>query len=87
MPIPVLGEIFFNGLSAVPYADTVLFKFAPWVTLVYLLRRWFGGARDNNDRVLHGKVIMVTVCPMISPFFRQALMNFPLTIGRHLRYR
>ncbi|KAI9886253.1 MAG: hypothetical protein M1823_001924 [Watsoniomyces obsoletus] len=59
MPIPLIAEGLTHGLSAIPYSYTVL-KIAPWVLLVYLLKRYFGGANNTSERMMHSKVIMVT---------------------------
>jgi len=60
MPVPLLAEVSGSGLSHIPYAWTVL-KIVPWIGLVYLLKLYFGGAQNKAERVMHGKVVMVTV--------------------------
>ena len=60
MVIPLVAQGLSEGISAVPYAYTVL-KTIPWVALVVLLKIYFGGAKNRSERVMHGKVIMVTV--------------------------
>lgn len=65
MPIPIIIKGISEGLSSIPYAYTVL-KIAPWVLLVLALKFYFGGARNKSERLMHSKVIMVTVCAISS---------------------
>jgi hypothetical protein len=60
MPLPLLAEAIWRGLSAIPYGYTVV-KILPWVAVIALLKYYFGGARNSSERVMHGKVVMVTV--------------------------
>ncbi len=60
MPLPILAEAFWKGLSSIPFGYTVL-KVASWVLVVSLLKYYFGGARNTAERLMHGKVVMVTV--------------------------
>jgi hypothetical protein len=60
MPLPLLAEGLWRGLSSIPYGYTVL-KVVSSVLLVSCLKYYFGGARNSSDRVMHGKVVMVTV--------------------------
>ncbi|RMZ75897.1 hypothetical protein DV738_g5209, partial [Chaetothyriales sp. CBS 135597] len=59
MPIPLLAEGFGRGLSGIPYAWPVI-KTAPWIALVWLLKWYFAGATCRAERVMHGKVVLVT---------------------------
>ncbi|KAF2431073.1 oxidoreductase-like protein [Tothia fuscella] len=59
MPLPIIAEGFAKGLSAIPYAYTVL-KFAPWLLLIYALKMYFGGKSNRSERVMHSKVVMIT---------------------------
>lgn len=61
MPIPILVQAATEGLSSIPHVYTVL-KILPWVLLVLGLKYFFGGARNRSERLMHSKVIMVTVC-------------------------
>lgn len=61
MPVPIIAEIFDSGLDKIPYAYTIL-KTIPWLAAIYLLKLYFGGATNRSERVLHSKVIMITVC-------------------------
>ncbi|KAF1982971.1 NAD(P)-binding protein [Aulographum hederae CBS 113979] len=59
MPIPIIGELFAKGFSAVPHGWTIL-KSLPWLVLVYLLKIYFGGARNTSERNMHSKVVVMT---------------------------
>jgi hypothetical protein len=65
MPIPIFGEVYFNGLQAVPYLKEAL-KFVPWIILIAILKLWFNGTRNDIERVMHGKVVIVTVRALIN---------------------
>jgi len=60
MPIPLLAEGFGRGVSNIPYIWTVAQSSAA-IGVVYLLKLYFGGAKCRSERVMHGKVVMVTV--------------------------
>ena len=66
MPIPILGEIYYNGIDSVPYLLPVL-KVVPWVLVVVILKIYFNGYRNRNERVMHGKVAIITVCSLCRP--------------------
>ncbi|EEQ30749.1 hypothetical protein McanMca71_000568 [Microsporum canis] len=59
MPLPILAEGATRGLSAIPYGYTVL-KIAAGLAVITALKRYFGGATNRSDRVMHSKVVMVT---------------------------
>ncbi|CRG90619.1 putative oxidoreductase C19A8,06 [Talaromyces islandicus] len=59
MPIPIISHGVAEGISAIPHAFTVL-KVAAVVTVVALLKYFFGGARNRSERLMHSKVVMVT---------------------------
>ncbi|KAI9842986.1 MAG: hypothetical protein M1838_002904 [Thelocarpon superellum] len=59
MPIPILAEAVFNGLSSIPFVYPLL-KLLPWLGLVYLLKVYFGGASNTSERLMHSKVVMIT---------------------------
>ncbi|KAF5855086.1 hypothetical protein ETB97_010109 [Aspergillus alliaceus] len=59
MPIPLLAQGYQEGISSIPYAWATL-KVVPWVLLVGALKYYFGGARNQSERLLHSKVVMVT---------------------------
>lgn len=86
MPIPLLSQIFYEGLYSVPFAPTIL-RFAPWALLVFVLRWYFGGSKNGNERVMHGKVIMVTV-GLVAQDQRVQLANIIIiSLGRYFRHR
>jgi len=64
MVVPLIVQGFWGGLSTIPYAYTVL-KTIPWIALVILLKAYFEGAKNRSERVMHGKVVMVTVSDAI----------------------
>ncbi|KAL7272235.1 hypothetical protein RUND412_004963 [Rhizina undulata] len=59
MPIPIFGEIYYNGVNSIPYLSTIL-KIVPWIILVVIVKIYFNGAKNGNERVMHGKVAIVT---------------------------
>ena len=61
MPIPLIAQVAQDGVSSIPYAWPVL-RIAPWIVLVSMLKYYFGGARNTSERLMHAKVVMVTVC-------------------------
>ena len=60
MPLPILAEALFKGPSSVPLAIPIL-KAAAWLVLVYVLKTYFGGARNTSERLMHSKIVMITV--------------------------
>ncbi len=60
MPVPLLAEGFGRGLSGIPYAWTII-KSIPLLLVIFLLKLYFGGAKCRSERLMHGKVVMVTV--------------------------
>ncbi|OAL33558.1 hypothetical protein AYO20_07244 [Fonsecaea nubica] len=59
MPIPLLAEGFGRGLSNIPFIWTVA-QGAALVGIIALLKLYFSGARCRSERLMHGKVVMVT---------------------------
>ncbi|KAL2438381.1 putative oxidoreductase C19A8.06 [Exophiala dermatitidis] len=59
MPLPLLAEGFNRGLYKSPYVWTVG-KAAAVIGVVALLKIYFEGAKCRSERVMHGKVVMVT---------------------------
>lgn len=67
MPIPLLGDLVFKGVHSVPFAVPIL-KTLPCLLIVYLLKIYFGGARNTSERLMRSKIIMITVpLPSKSP--------------------
>lgn len=81
MPIPLLGDIVFRGPDSIPYVLPVL-KALPWVVLTWLAKWYFGGASNTSERLMHSKVIMVTVRIALNRSYRYNLHDS----GRHIRY-
>lgn len=61
MPIPLISHGIAEGLSSIPHVYSVL-TWAAVVAVVALLKYYFGGARNTSERLMHSKVVMVTVC-------------------------
>ncbi|CAG7919681.1 unnamed protein product [Penicillium olsonii] len=59
MPIPIIATGLREGISAIPYAWTVL-RVAPWLLALAALKYYFEGARNTSERMMRSKVIMVT---------------------------
>lgn len=60
MPIPLLADVLFKGINSIPYAVTILTTI-PWLIALVLLKLYFGGASNTSERLMHSKVIMITV--------------------------
>ncbi|EZF23697.1 hypothetical protein H112_03674 [Trichophyton rubrum D6] len=59
MPLPILAEGATRGLSAIPYGYTAM-KTVAGLAVIAALKRYFGGATNKSDRVMHSKVVLVT---------------------------
>lgn len=82
MPIPILGEIYFNGVRSIPFLLPIA-KVLPWLGLLIVIKTWFGGTKNANERVMHSKVAIVTVqlFPLFISHF-QATRNLILAIDQ-----
>lgn len=60
MPVPILAEVVTGGFSSIPYLYTAL-KAAAWLVLIYALKTYFGGASNTSERLMHSKIVMITV--------------------------
>lgn len=60
MPIPIVTQAIQEGLSSIPYAWSVV-RIAPWFLGLGALKHYFGGARNTSERLMHARVVMVTV--------------------------
>jgi NAD(P)-dependent dehydrogenase (short-subunit alcohol dehydrogenase family) len=58
MPIPLISVVFNDGLS-IPHVGTLI-RAAITLLAIYLLKHYFAGARNSSERVLHGKVVILT---------------------------
>jgi NAD(P)-dependent dehydrogenase (short-subunit alcohol dehydrogenase family) len=60
MPVEFVGSVLFNdGLQSVPYLATIT-KILFTVSILYLIKLYFSGASNTSERVLHGKVAIIT---------------------------
>ena len=60
MPIHMLASAVFEGASLLPFLVPLL-KSLPLLLLVWLLKMYFGGASNTSERLMHSKVVMITV--------------------------
>ena len=60
MPMHILASALFEGVSLLPFVITLL-KIVPLLCLVWLLKTYFAGARNISERLMHSKVVMITV--------------------------
>jgi hypothetical protein len=60
MPIALLADVFGRGVSGIPYLWTFI-KLSAAIGVVTLLKLYFAGAKCRSERLMHGKVVMVTV--------------------------
>jgi hypothetical protein len=60
MPIPLIGDLFRFGLDAVPGLRKAI-PYAPHISALAFIRWYCGGASNNDERVMHGKVAIITV--------------------------
>lgn len=67
MAIHILNQGVNQGISSIPYAVTLL-KLLALSGVVFVLKRFFGGARNTSERNMHSKVVMMTVSRRISIF-------------------
>ncbi|KAF2230090.1 NAD(P)-binding protein [Viridothelium virens] len=59
MAIYIAIQAFFDGIGSIPFAIPIL-KTLPWLVGIYLLKWFFGGARNTSERNMHSKVVMIT---------------------------
>ena len=61
MPIPAAAYFALEGgFFELPYIFPIL-KTIPFLFLFYVLKVYFGGARNTSERDMHSKVVMITV--------------------------
>lgn len=60
MVVPLLAEGLHRGFTSIPHLS-ILVKFVAALAVTYFLKIYFGGARCTSERMMHGKVVMVTV--------------------------
>lgn len=59
MPLPLLSNLYRDGFDSVPYIALIL-KIITTITAIYYLKIYFSGATNKSERVLHGKVAIIT---------------------------
>lgn len=64
MPIEIASTALFEGIDKVPLAWPII-KSLPWLAVLWLLKTYFGGARNTSERNMHSKVVMMTVRMLI----------------------
>ena len=60
MPVHILGKVWEDGFSWIPYGWTLL-KVLPGIAVIYLLKWYSNGAVNSSERNMHSKVVMMTV--------------------------
>lgn len=73
MPIEIASKAFFDGLESIPIVWRGI-KITGWLILIWLLKTYFGGARNTSERNMHSKVVLMTVCGTLA-----LLINATLT--------
>jgi hypothetical protein len=81
MPVPILAELSDRGITAIPYFWDTL-KLIPWLAVLYLLKVYFSGAKCRAERLMHGKVVMITVSSLLPGDWK-----FLTVPGRYVRHR
>lgn len=77
MPVYIALQGVLDGLSSIPQGHNAL-KAGAWLLVLAALKRYFGGARNASERLMHGKVVMMTVRPPRPRlFFAQPLHQPP----------
>lgn len=61
MVVPLLAEGFGRGVTNIPYLTSFV-KIVLSAGLLYFLKTYFGGATCKSERLMHGKVVIITVC-------------------------
>lgn len=60
MPIHILASAVFEGVFFLPLVIRLL-KVVLLLFSIWLLKIYFGGANNTSERLMHSKVIMITV--------------------------
>lgn len=60
MPVPLFNNVLVQGIDSIPFVYPIL-KAIPWVILTWIMKWYFGGASNSSERMMHSKVVMVTV--------------------------
>ncbi|GAM88614.1 hypothetical protein ANO11243_066480 [Dothideomycetidae sp. 11243] len=59
MPVPLVSQVFRDGIESVPFLATAL-KVIAVLTFLYFAKSYFQGSSNRSERNMHGKVILVT---------------------------
>ncbi|KAF2731161.1 NAD(P)-binding protein [Polyplosphaeria fusca] len=59
MPLPILAEVIYGGVSAIPFGWQAV-KIIPGLAVLYLLKWFFAGATNASERTMHSKVVLIT---------------------------
>ncbi|KAF2472002.1 NAD(P)-binding protein [Lindgomyces ingoldianus] len=59
MPLPILAQALFEGISSIPAGWTIV-KVVPSLLLLYILKRFFNGTANTSERNMHSKVVIIT---------------------------
>lgn len=60
MPIPIIVNVARDGLDSIPWLWPIL-KIVPWLAALYAIKWWSGGVKNRSERVMHSKVVILTV--------------------------
>lgn len=67
MPIHILASVVFEAVSILRFVAPLL-KVLPLLFSIWLLKFYFGGSSNTSKRLMHSKVIMITVVKAYSFF-------------------
>ncbi|TGZ84892.1 NAD(P)-binding protein [Ascodesmis nigricans] len=59
MPVPLIAQVYYDGITSVPYLLPII-KALPWITLLVILKFFFNGTQNGNERIMHSRVAIVT---------------------------
>ncbi|KAF2152271.1 oxidoreductase [Myriangium duriaei CBS 260.36] len=59
MPVPLVNQVFHDGIRSVPLLVPAL-KALAVIVVIYYAKSYFQGAENRSERNMHGKVILVT---------------------------
>jgi hypothetical protein len=79
MPIPLIAEAFYGGVDGIPFLVPAL-KLAPWIILITAIKLYFGGTSNSSERVMHSKVVMITVRPLTPAYVE----HYSPRVGRNI---
>ncbi|KAK9368330.1 hypothetical protein V1509DRAFT_623770 [Lipomyces kononenkoae] len=59
MPLDIAWTAITKGPDTIPFWPYIK-TYGPWVGVIYVLKRFFSGAKNTWERDMHGRVVMVT---------------------------